>query len=395
MGSWSRRWVGVAVALVLVTVPAVAGATGAPGTGGASSGGAAAGRRAQVDAAVREVMQKWQIPGVILGVWQRGQAPIVKAYGARNVNLAAGTRGKPMQTNFYMRLGSVTKTFTGTAVLQLVEAGKVDLEAPISRYVKGVPNGSSITVRELGEMRSGLAGYTAEPTWNAEFLAAPERTWEPRELLAASFRLGPTFAPDERWEYSNTNFVLLGLLVEKVSGERIGPYIERHILRPLQMEHTLFPHGNEFPAPHPQGYTAQTPTHTVGVSTDYSPSWAWAAGAMISDLHDLHIWAKALATGTLLSPAIQHQRERFVPATGVPPVRYGFGLYEVNGWIGHDGEVPGYESLVLYLPAQEATLVILTNTDAIGEPTKMLGEAVTKIITPGHVYSFGAPVGTG
>jgi D-alanyl-D-alanine carboxypeptidase len=151
----------------------------------------------------------------------------------------------------------------------------------------------------------------------------------------------------------------------------------------------VFPHGSEFPLPHPQGYTGQTATGQIGDSTGYSPSWAWAAGAMISNLHDLRIWAKAVATGTLLSPAIQRQRERFIPATGLPPVRYGFGLYEVNGWVGHDGEVPGYESLTLYLPARETTMVILTNTDAIGEPSRVLGEAVTKVITPGHVYTFG------
>ena len=379
MGSRSGRLAATVVAVALAIVPAAA--------------GAAPTRDARVDAAVHATMKQLQIPGVIVGVWQRGQAPLVKAYGTRNVNLATETRGKPMKTNFYMRLGSETKTFTGTAVLQLVEEGKVGLEDPISKYVKGVPNGKSITVRELGEMRSGLAEYGHNESWYGEFLAAPERTWKPRELLAAAFALPPPSGPDERFEYADTNFILLGLLVEKVSGERIGAYIKRHILRPLGMEQTLFPHGNEFPLPHPQGYTGQTATGMIGDATEYSPSWAWAAGALISNLHDLRIWAKAVATGTLLSPAIQRQRERFIPVGVLPPVRYGFGLYEVNGWVGHDGRVPGYESLTMYLPAQEATMVILTNSDAIGEPTLALGEAVTKVITPGHVYSFGQEVG--
>jgi D-alanyl-D-alanine carboxypeptidase len=336
-------------------------------------------------------MKKWQIPGVILGVWQQGQPPIVKAYGARNVDLAAAKRGKPMKTDFYMRIGSETKTFTATAVLQLVEEGKVGLEDPISKYVKGVPNGNAITVRELGEMRSGLASYSGNPTFVQEFLAQPGRQWAPEELLGQSFSLAPTFSPGGGFEYSNTNFVVLGLLVEAVSGEGIGAYIKRHILRPLKMEHTLFPHAAEFPRPHPQGYTAQTPTGAGADSTDWNPSWAWAAGAMISNLHDLRIWAKAVATGTLLSHAIQRQRERFVAIPGLSPARYGFGLFDVDGWIGHDGEVPGYESLTVYLPSQAATMVILTNTDAIGEPSKSLGEAVTKVITPGHVFTFGPP----
>jgi D-alanyl-D-alanine carboxypeptidase len=96
-----------------------------------------------------------------------------------------------------------------------------------------------------------------------------------------------------------------------------------------------------------------------------NPSWAWAAGAMISNVHDLRIWAKAVATGTLLSPAIQRQRERFIAIPDLAPARYGFGLFDVDGWIGHDG--------------------------AIGEPSKPLGEAVTEVITPGHVFTFGPP----
>jgi D-alanyl-D-alanine carboxypeptidase len=302
-------------------------------------------REARVGAAVRAVMAKWEIPGVILGVWQRGQAPIVEAYGARNVD-------------------------------------------PISKYVTGVPNGGKITVRELAEMRSGLVNYSDSEAWGREFLAEPLREWKPSELLAASFALPPSFPPGKTFEYSNTNFVLLGLLVEKVTGERIGPYIERHVLAPLRLKQTLFPRGAEFPQPHADGYTAQTPTQAVANSTDWSPSWAWSAGAMISDLHDLRIWAKAVATGTLLRPAIQRQRERFIPIPGLAPARYGLGLFEVNGWIGHDGEVPGYESLTVYLPAKEATMVILANSD-IGEPSRYLGEAVTRVITPRNVYTFG------
>jgi D-alanyl-D-alanine carboxypeptidase len=389
MRSWFRTWIGVAVTVASLTVPTVA--VAAESAGATNGATASTQRRSRVDAAVQAVMKKLQIPGVILGVWQRGQEPIVKAYGARNIDLAAGKRGEPMKTGFYMRIGSETKTFTATAVLQLVEEGKVGLEDPISKYVEGVPNGNAITVRELGEMRSGLASYSGNPTFVKELLAQPDRQWAPEELLAQSFSLPPTFSPGRGYEYSNTNFVVLGLLVEEVTGEGIGAYVQRHILRPLKMRHTLFPHGAAFPRPHPQGYTAQTPTGTAADSTGWNPSWAWAAGAMISNLHDLRIWAKAVATGTLLSPAIQRERERFIAIPDLAPARYGFGLFDVDGWIGHDGEVPGYESLTVYLPSQEATMVILTNTDAIGEPSKLLGEAVTKVITPGHVFTFGPP----
>jgi D-alanyl-D-alanine carboxypeptidase len=155
------------------------------------------------------------------------------------------------------------------------------------------------------------------------------------------------------------------------------------------MKQTLFPHGAEFPRPHANGYTAQTPEGKVADSTDWDPSWGWSAGAMISDLHDLRIWAKAVATGTLLKPAIQRQRERFLPIPGLRPARYGLGLFDVDGWIGHDGEVPGYESLTVYLPSQEATMVILANADVEPSIGVRLGRAVTRVVTPEHVFGFG------
>jgi D-alanyl-D-alanine carboxypeptidase len=377
--------VGIAVAVagvLLIVLPAAA--------VGATESKAAAGRRAQVDTAVRTVMAQQGIPGVIVGVWQRGEAPIVKAFGSRTFDLATGQAGPPnMSPDLYMRIGSETKTFTATAVLQLVGEGRVGLEDPISKYVKGVPNGADITVRELGEMRSGIVDFTDNEAWEAEYLAAPMRAWKPRQLLAAGFALPPSFPPGQNYEYSNTNYVLLGLLVEKVTGERIGPYVECHILAPLHLEHTSVPSGAEFPKPHADGYDLQPLERTLVNTTRWNFSWAFSAGTMISTLHDMGIWAKAVATGTLLKPAVQRQRERFVPFSS--QAGYGFGLFDINGWIGHDGAVPGYESLTVYLPSQQATMVILLNSDAEIESNIRLGEAVSKVITPGHVFSFGPP----
>jgi len=379
----------VVVTIALVTVPPVAVAAE---PGGVTNGNAASTqRRSQVDAAVQAVMKKWQIPGVILGVWQQGQPPIVKAYGARNVDLAAAKRGKPMKTDFYMRIGSETKTFTATAVLQLVEEGKVGLEDPISKYVKGVPNGNAITVRELGEMRSGLLSYSANEEWALKYFGNPHMSWKPTELLPYSFGSPALFAPGTQFNYSNTNTILLGLLVENVSGEPLHTYIEKRILKPLGMTHTSFPTGAEFPRPHAQGYTTQTLNGKEAITTNWNPSWGWAAGAMISDLHDLRIWAKSVATGSLLTPATQRQRERFIPAPGLEPARYGFALFDDKGWVGHNGSLPGYESLTIYSPSQRATMVILLNSDIAppaGDLTTLVGKAITRVITPHNVFYF-------
>jgi D-alanyl-D-alanine carboxypeptidase len=371
-------WAGIVVAVALALFPAAA--------------SAAPSRAAQVNAVVSAAMAEDGVPGAIVGVWQRGEAPIVEALGSRTFDIATGQAGPPnMKPDLYMRIGSETKTFTATAVLQLVGEGKVGLEDPISKYVKGVPNGKNVTVRELGEMRSGLVNFPENEAWEAEYLAAPTRGWKPRQLLAASFALPPSFPPGQGYEYSNTNYVLLGLLVEKVTGERIGPYVKKHILAPLHLEHTLVPSGAEYPKPHADGYTLQPLEHTLVNTTRWNFSWAYSAGTMISTLHDLRIWAKAVATGTLLKSAVQRQRERFVPFPFSAQAGYGFGLFDINGWIGHDGAVPGFESLTVYLPSKQATMVILLNGEFNVEANLRLGEAVSKVVTPGQPFSFGPP----
>ena len=193
--------------------------------------------------------------------------------------------------------------------------------------------------------------------------------------------------------------MLLGLVVEKVSRERLDVYIKRHILTPEHLVHTSFPTGTGFPAPHAQGYTNNTvkclvsggrACHRTCQRHQLEPVLGWAAAAMISTLDDLRRWARDVATGKLLTPGSQRQRLRFRPA-GVRHVGYGIGLNNSNGWIGHNGGVPGYQSLTIYLPSERATIVALINTnvnppDARTPLVNRLGQAITRIITPKDVY---------
>ena len=380
-----RRAGAVAAATALAVAGVLAGC-GAPGptrlTAAAMSHGSSA---SALTAPIRQVMRQASIPGAIVGVWQRGEHPYVRAFGVRNL-----TTRRPMSPDLHMRVGSETKTFTITALLQLVDRKKVRLDAPISRYLRGIPDGNRITLRELAEMRSGLFSYTADPGWARAYLSHPKRQWRPRQLLRYGFRHPLLFKPGSAFNYSNTNTILLGLVVEKVAHRPLAAFIRRNILRPGHLAHTFFPAGAGFAFPHAQGYTKQTASGKLENATRWNPSWGWAAGAMISTLGDLHAWARAVATGTLLTPAIQRQRERFLP-TGIAGVKggYGLGLFNDNGWIGHNGSLPGYESLTMYLPSQRATLVVLVNSDIIyrgNELTTLLGEAITRIITPRHIY---------
>ncbi|MER6430778.1 serine hydrolase domain-containing protein [Streptomyces sp900105245] len=347
----------------------------------------------QLDTSVERVMREANVPGVTVGIWTPGQPDYVRSFG-----VADRASGRKMTPDLFMRIGSETKTFTVTALLQLADQGKVGLDDPIGRYVDGVPNGDRITLRQLAGMRSGLFNYTEDDDFFKALTSDPRRPFTPQQLLDYAFRHPVLFEPGQKFFYSNTNLILLGLVVEKESGQRLGDYFAQHILGPAGMKDTVFPTGSEFPAPHAQGYTDQTADGKVAETAGWNPSWGWAAGAMISTLDDLHTWAPTVATGQLpdgrrmISPAMQEQR-LVTPATPIPGAGYGLGIFDVQGWIGHNGSLPGYESLTIYLPSTRTSVVVLLNTD-IGhddeEPSTLVGQAITHIISPQHVFDLPA-----
>ena len=341
----------------------------------------------RLDAAVNQAMSAAGVPGAIVGIWGP-DGDYVRAFGVAD----KATRA-PMKTDFYSRIGSVTKTFTVTAILQLADQGKLGLDDSIAEFVDGVPLGNRITLRQLARMQSGLSNYSASPEFQQAMFTDPHRAFTPRELLSYASAQPNQFPPGEGFEYCNTNTILLGLVVQKVSGEPLHSYIHDHILTALGMGHTSFPTDNAFPNPHAQGYTVQTADGKEAVATDWNPSWGWAAGAMISTLDDMHTWAAALATGKLLTPQMQAQRLQTVGSPGLPPQDgYGLGIFNLGGWIGHNGSLPGYQTVVVYLPEKQTALVILTNTDIEyqgAEPSTSLATAITKELTPDHIYSLG------
>ena len=378
----------LAVAGLLTTAAAPAGAATAPGGDGIPKPHRPACDNSlarPLDAAVRHAMREGHLPGAIVGLWMPGHCEYVRAFGKADLKT-----GAPMRTDLNMRIGSETKTFVATAVLQQVDAHRVRLDDPIGKYIHGVPDGNHITVRELLEMRSGLFPYSDDPDFIQALESNPHRYFTPEQLLAYGFKHPNVFPPGTQSQYSNTNYILLGLLLEKVTHESVEQYLQDCVIKPSHLTHTLLPHGAFFPDPHAHGYTNQTLNGQVADATSWNTSWAWAAGAMVSDLRDLRAWAKDVATGTLLSPATQAQRERFLP-TPLENVGYGLGLFDANGWIGHDGSLPGYQSLPIYLPEQHTTLVVLINTDISTNnvaPTTLVGKAITSIVTPDHVYDL-------
>ncbi|NVN48359.1 serine hydrolase domain-containing protein [Mycolicibacterium hippocampi] len=381
--------------LVLVLMLAATGCAGSPGETRQEEPPAAdsvpattmdADVTARLNGVVSRAMDHAEIPGAIVGIWGP-EGDYVRAFGVADKKTRA-----PMKADLYSRIGSQTKTFTVTAALILADEGKIGLDDRIGEYVTGVPRGGEITVRQLARMQSGLANYSASPAFQQALFDDPQRSFTPQDLLGFAFAEPATFAPGEGFEYSNTNTVLLGLLVERVTGQALAEYIKGHILGPLGMSQTHFPADSYFPEAHAEGYTTQTADGGETTATDWNPSWAWAAGAMISTLHDMRVWAPALATGTLLTPQMQAQRLETVAAPGLPPQDgYGMGLFTLGGWIGHNGSLPGYQTVSVYLPENRTALVILINTDipfGDAEPGTVLATAITRALTPDHVYTL-------
>ncbi|MFD3943094.1 serine hydrolase domain-containing protein [Streptomyces sp. NPDC058579] len=359
-----------------------------PASGPGPTGGFSPELTARLDKVIEDARVQAGIPGLVAGLWMPGKGRYVRATG-----VADKVTGEPMSTDVFLRIGSETKTFTVTALMKLVDDGRIKLDDPIAKYIAGVPNGWKITLRNLAEMRSGLFPYTDDADFQQDLLSDPSRYFSPHEVLAYGYKHKNPAEPGKVFQYSNSNLILLGLVVEKVSGHRLVDFLEKRVLRPAKLRHTLLPEGPEFPEPHPRGYTNQTLSGQVTDATDWNPSWAWAAGAMISNLEDLRRWARIVATGELLSPETQAQRLKFLPI-GVPGTSYGLGIMNSGGWIGHNGSIPGYETVTVYLPSQKATLVLMLNTDITSqgqEPSSLVARAITQVVTPDNVYDRPVP----
>lgn len=319
----------------------------------------------ELDAAARGAFEACAgTPGAVVGV-RTPEGSWTAAYG-----LADPEQKMPMETGVHMRIGSVTKTFVGTLLLQLVEGGHLALDMPVSAFVDGVPNGDRITLALLASMRSGVANYLESEPFVARVLADPTAVFHPADMIEAGLAISPSFEPDARFDYSNTNYTLLAQVIEHVAGQPIGDLICERIVEPLTLSATSWPGDScEIPSPHARGFTLSVPSASPGHPVDtsrWNPSWAGAAGAVISTVADLLVFGRAVVTGQgLLGKHAQERRLRSLrpaPALG-DGVSYGLALMSVDRWIGHSGDIPGYRAAMYHEPASDSTLVVLTNSD--------------------------------
>lgn len=297
-------------------------------------------------------------PGAIVAV-RTGKGTWTKAYGH-----ADGDGKTPMTVGIHTRIGSITKTFTGTVVMQLAEQGALSLDDPISKYVPNVPNGDRISLRLLADMTSGVASYTRSKKFTDRYFAKPETIFTPEELLAVGLAESPLFEPGAQFDYSNTNTILLGLVVEKVTKKPFEDVLQTQVLTPLHLKNTVWPgKSTEMPKPFAQGYTLQgdfAKPNAPSNATHWNQTWGWTAGELISNIDDLLVYGRALGTGQGLLKA-EAQTERLASFPGV--AGYGIGMGCVDGWVGHSGELPGYNTSLFYDTTTDTTVAVQTNSD--------------------------------
>lgn len=345
---------------------------------------------AAVDAFARNVLEEGQAPGLSIGIARGGETLLVRGYGLANVEHQV-----PVTGDTVFRIGSVTKQFTAAAILLLVEEGRLSLDDTLHSYFPDFPRSDEVTIRHLLQHTSGIRNYTSLEGFMED--AAPLNHDETR-MVAYIADADPLydFAPGTGWSYSNSGYMLLDYIVERVAGEPLADVLRTRIFDPLGMNDTRMDTLAEIVPGRAQGYDSAPDSPTGFTNAGYlSLSVAAGAGAIRSTPGDMLVWMQALLDGVvvsadslalMLAPALLSDgslaREFLVdPHPALAGMDYGFGIMigERGGhrFIGHGGSIHGFNASLIHYPDQDITIVLLVNTigpAARGAP--VLAEAV-------------------
>lgn len=326
-------------------------------------------------------------PGATLGV--------VLANG-ESFGLAVGFSDRdaktPMKPNDRMLAGSVGKTFAAATALQLIKEGKIGLDDKIEKYLGGepwfsrLPNAKDITVRQLMNHTSGLVRYEFKEQFTKDLTANPEKVWKPAELVAYLLDEKPPFEAGKGWDYSDTNYIVLGMIIEKVTGRKFYDEADRRVLRPLKLTDTIPQDGPRLKGV-VQGYAG--PNNPFG-GTDgmivngkfvINPQFEWTGGGYASTAQDLARWAKMIYEGKAFSPDLL---PKVLDGVAAPMLgresKYGLGVIirqtSVGTSYGHSGFFPGYMTDMAYFPEQKVAVAVQVNT-SVG---RSLGKPLSRIL---------------
>lgn len=321
---------------------------------------------------VRVAMNRFHVPGAAVMVIADGRVLFIQAYGDRDIR-----RVLPIKTNTLFEIGSITKQFTAASILQLRDQGRLKLDDSLSVYLPDAPHAKEVTLRNLLTHTSGLHDYFDMPDADFDNLAAHPIAY--RDLIARVAPMQLDFAPGSQWSYSNTGYLLLGRVIEVVSGEGYKEYLQRHILRPLHMKHTFTTADEHSLSNMAIGYRYRQ--GKIEVAPFLDPNWGASAGFLISDLSDLSRWDTALRDGTVVSAASYNEMSTAFMTTKNGSANYGFGLFVDTMYgqprIGHTGGAQGFTTADEYYPEQKLRIIAFTNS---GDKSPEAGETITNIL---------------
>jgi D-alanyl-D-alanine carboxypeptidase len=330
----------------------------------------------RLQTALDEWRESIQAPGASLGVVQKDGSVVGLASG-----LADKTGSRKLLPSQLMMAGSTGKTFFAALALQLIEAGQLDLNAPVAKYLGDrawfprLPNAKDITVRHLMTHTSGLVRYEMNPRFTADLRAQPDKVWAPEEEVAYLLDATPPFAAGQGWDYSDTNYIVLGMILEKLTGTQAYDEITRRFLNPLKLTEVAPTRSRRTPGL-VNGYAG--PKDPLGLPDEVNPNgvfvinpqFEWAGGGFATSARQLARWGHALYTAQAISPKMRDLMiAEAVPARLGPETRYGLGVIvrpttPVGRTWGHSGFFPGYLTELVHLPDRGITLAVQINTSA-------------------------------
>jgi D-alanyl-D-alanine carboxypeptidase len=272
------------------------------------------------------------------------------------------TTGTPVDPGDHGRIGSISKPFVATAVLRLVGDGKLTLDDTLEQYIAGIPNGDSITIRQLLSMSAGVWSYTSDDELIASFQSDPMTPWTIDQTIDLIRTHPADYPPGEKVVYSDSNFVLLGRIIELVTGQPVGEVIRTQVVEPLGLTGTRMPADDEPNVPDTSLGSYMPVDGNLVAVPDLNPTFAWTAGAMTSTAADLAVLARELTDSTLLTPELQAERLTITQFTGaVANAGYGLGVIQLRNLTGHTGAINGGGASMFRYVAGDATFVVLVN----------------------------------
>ncbi len=314
-------------------------------------------RAAEVVDVMRRVARRFDATGAVFGVWIDGREIVSGAAGEALPQV-------PARRDQHFRIGNVTQTMTTTLLLKYVEQGKVGLDDPVSKWYPSLRAADRVTLGMLGHSTSGYVDYVTQPGFVQALAADPFRQFEPDALIRLGTSRPLLFEPGTRWAFSDTNFMLLGQILEKVGGERLDRLLRDAVLGPLSLRRTTMAFDADMPAPALHGYDEDT-TGTFQDATNWNISWATHTGYGISTLADMGRWTRALGSGELLRPD-SHRIQVGPQPDGVGVLNsegtahYGMGTLVLNDWILTNPGLVGYHGVIAHLPQSGISIVIFT-----------------------------------